>query len=54
MAQAKCLPSAMRALITGANQKSSTPQNVPSQRDLHGSYAGQSIVVASRMAGRLA
>ena len=27
MAQANCLPSAMRAPITGANQKSSTTQN---------------------------
>jgi hypothetical protein len=47
MAQANCLPSAMRVLITGANQKSSTAQNVPSERDLRWSNAGPGVTAAS-------
>jgi hypothetical protein len=55
MAQANCLPSAMRALITGANQKSSTAQNVPGERDLRWSNAAPSVIAAScHLAWRLA
>jgi hypothetical protein len=55
MAQANCLPSAMRALITGANQKSSTAQNVPGERDLRWSNDAPSVIAAScHLAWRLA
>ena len=48
MAQANCLPSAMRALITGADQKSSTVQNVP------GDAAPSLIAASCHLAWRLA
>jgi hypothetical protein len=46
MAQANCLPSATRALITGANQK---PSNVyvPGGRDVRWSNAVPGVIGAS-------
>jgi hypothetical protein len=46
MAQADCLPSSMRALITGANQKSSTA-HVPGGRDVRWSNAVTDAIGAS-------
>jgi hypothetical protein len=55
MAQADCLPSAMRALITGVNQKSSTAQNFAGGRDFCWSNAVPSVIGAScHLAWRLA
>ena len=51
MAQANCLPSAMRALITGANQKSSTAQNFPGGRDFRWDDAVPGVIGAI-LAGR--
>ncbi len=50
MAQANYLPSAMRALVTGANQKSSTAQNLPGERDVRWSNAAASCHLAWRLA----
>ena len=46
MAQADCLPSAMHALITGANQKSSTA-HVPGGLDVRRSNAVPGVIGAS-------
>jgi hypothetical protein len=54
MAQADCLPSAMRALFTGANQQSSTAQNVLSEPNLRRPYVTRSLAAASHAAARLA
>jgi hypothetical protein len=55
MAQANCLPSAMRALITGASQKSSTAQHFPSECDFRRFNAAPAAIAAScRLAWRLA
>jgi hypothetical protein len=55
MAQANCLPSAMRVLITGVNQKSSTAPHFPGDCDFRRSNAAPSIIAVScHLAWRLA
>jgi hypothetical protein len=55
MAQANRLPSAMRALITGANRKSSTAQTLAGEHDLRWTNAAPSLIAAScRLAWRRA
>ena len=54
MAQADCLPTATRAVITGANRNSSTLQNALRERDLARSNAVPLVTASCRTKWRLA